>query len=177
LPQLPAAARLLKPDPLGASSKISIRRAPIILSAALILFVGITACPQKTAVWIEPGSTVKHLVFNVGPKRGRTGLKGLGYLRIYPCGGPTAGPGATWVAGVDYGSGVVHQVLYGQVPPGFTASEAQPLEPGCYMAAISGTGRTRFEVRPDGDVIEIPADSGDKVKRGRFPLDSVTAGT
>jgi hypothetical protein len=163
--------------PLGASSKIR-----AMLSSRMCLLVLLTlatlGCPRQTAVWIEPGSTSSHLVFNVGPKRGHSGLDGLGAFRVDHCpGGRSTGSGGTWLVWANSVTDPVHQIVYGQLPKGFGGSKALPLETGCYTAEISGTGVVQFEIQSDGKVVELPVDTNSQGVHGPIQADSVTAGT
>ncbi len=113
------------------------------------------ACQQKTAVWVEQGSTVSQLVLRFGEKHGRPGGAQIGVVRVYGCDGASSGPGAFWAVGPHGGTADFTRLVYGETPPGFVSDEGPlPLTPGCYKVAISGTGTTEFEIDPDGKVTE-----------------------
>lgn len=60
-----------------------------------------------------------------------------------------------WVVGPRGGTAPWRTVTYGVTPPDGVSDEGpRPLTPGCYQAAISGNGRTVFDVAPDGRVTE-----------------------
>jgi hypothetical protein len=120
-----------------------------------LLVVGLTACPQRTAVWVENGSTANHLVLRIADKRGGSGEVAIGVIRVYECSGPATGAGAMWVVGPRNGTANVQQIVYGETPPGFVSDQApQPLKPGCYRVDVSGTGKTEFQVDANGAVSE-----------------------
>jgi hypothetical protein len=129
---------------------------PVLLVAAL------AACPQRTAVWVEPGSTVERLRFQVAERRGGTEPLDIGLFRVDRCGAwAEAGerPTPMWGAGTSRPLSVIE---YGVMPPGAMpligqADTALTLIPGCYEAMISGTGHTVFDVTADGHVIEREA--------------------
>ena len=120
------------------------------------------ACPQRTAVWIAPGATRADLTFVLGRERGQEAPVALGSVVVYACADSIGGPAearAMWYTRVPDRAREVSRVRYGGTLPGFTVPVgARPLTPGCYIAEISGTGVTRFQVRADdGAVEELPA--------------------
>jgi hypothetical protein len=122
---------------------------------AIALMPLLAACPQRTAVWVEPGSTAAHLTIGVGKKRGQPGGADIGVVRVYRCDGAATGEGAMWAVGPSSGTGDVRQIVYGQTPAGFVSNQGpQPLTPGCYRIDVSGTGKTEFQVGNDGTVTE-----------------------
>lgn len=128
--------------------------------AALLIVAAVTACPEKSSIWVIPGSTVERLEFGVGKSRNDSGGFWTSVVRVYRCDGPSAGPGADWVVHADTTKFPrLKRVIYGEVPPGWATGEGPaPLTPGCYRAAISGTGKTEFHVQPDGGITERQAD-------------------
>ena len=49
------------------------------------------------------------------------------------------------------------RVVYGEPPTGFQSERGpEPLVPGCYQAAILGTGGVQFMIDLDGGVREVP---------------------
>ena len=117
--------------------------------------IGLTACPQRTAVWIEQGSTASHVIFGIADTRHGSGRVSIGVVRVYGCEAPDGGQGAMWVVSPKNGTANVHQLVYGETPPGFVSDQGpRPLAPGCYRVAISGTGRTQFTIDATGAVTE-----------------------
>jgi hypothetical protein len=128
---------------------------------ALTAILALTACPQKTAVWVAPESTAHRLRFLIADRRGGTKRVAIGVFRVDRCGaspqGATAPP--MWGAGGIAGTDTVSVIQYGVMPSGFAklrgqADTALTLLPGCYEAEISGTGRATFDVSADGRVRE-----------------------
>lgn len=123
------------------------------LASSLLLIL--TACPQRTAVWVDQGSTASHLVLRIADRRGGSGKVAIGVVRVYQCGGPSTGAGAAWVVGPQNGTANVQQIVYGETPPGFVSDQGpQPLKAGCYHVNVSGTGTTEFQVEANGTVTE-----------------------
>jgi hypothetical protein len=124
--------------------------------ASLVLLLALAGCPQRTAVWIEPGSTASHLTFRVANRPGGSGHVAVAGLRVDPCAAAPdyRSPGAWVISGMMGTSDSTHRVTYGIVPAGFEeAHPADSLVPGCYRVTISGTGRAWFIVSEDGRVI------------------------
>lgn len=119
------------------------------------LFAVLAACPQRTAVWVEDGSTANHLVLRIADRRGGSGAVAIGVVRVYECGWPATGGGAAWVVGPQNGTANVQQIVYGETPPGFVSDQGpHPLKPGCYRVDVSGTGKTEFQVEANGAINE-----------------------
>lgn len=121
--------------------------------SVLPLLVLLTACPQKTAIWVRQGSTVHHLEFMLSDRIGGSRPISLHYLEIYRCFPRGAQPRDTmWVLDGDGGT-EARSIVYGVAPPGFTEPvRARPLGTGCYDVRTDGTGRTRFVVETNGSV-------------------------
>lgn len=117
----------------------------------------VVGCPERSAIWVREGATARRLEFGIG--RYRDDQRGFptSYLRVYSCEGPAAGKGAAWIINSDTAqTHTVNWVIYGELPPGWTLVEGPAkLKPGCYRAAISGTGLTEFQVDPDGNITEV----------------------
>jgi hypothetical protein len=141
--------------PLRSRQSGATRRALMVLS-----IVGLTACPQETAVWIPPGSTAGNLTVHFGRDHGRNREVALGVVRVHKCadsigaGGRAADAGAMWVLyATDRRAPMVSKVRYGEALPGFRSTVGPvSLIPGCYFVQISGTGVTRFRVASNGTV-------------------------
>ena len=136
----------------------------ISVSATLLL----TACPQNSAVWIQPGSTQDHVAFVVSgaPRGSRKPIPYAGVFRVDRCGSrPDYSSEPVWgiyptLEATDTG---LHEIVYGELPPGYEAMVNRaglpgPLTPGCYLVTMSGTGRMSFDVLPNGTVVERPAE-------------------
>ena len=114
-------------------------------------------CPQRTAVWVEAGSTANHLVLKIGKSRGVIGGVAVGVVRVDRCANPTTGAGAMWVVGPQHGTADMDSLVYGVAPDGFVSDQGpQSLTPGCYRVSISGTGRVSFAIDSIGHVTELP---------------------
>ncbi len=123
------------------------------IAASFALFL--TACPQKTAVWVEEGSTAGHLVLGIGSRRGHPGDADIGVVRVYRCDRTSDGPGASWLVGPMGRTEQIKRLVYGETPSGFSSEQGpEPLTPGCYKVATSGTGTTGFTVDSLGTVTE-----------------------
>ena len=132
---------------------ISADRILKVLPVALCL---LTACPEKNAVWLEPGSSANHLAIHVADKKGGSKAVNVGLFRIVRCAVSHDAPAdsAMWVID-NIGSGKPMLITYAQAPLGFrTVTKPKPLVSGCYRAEISGRERLRFEIRSDVGVIE-----------------------
>ncbi len=124
-------------------------------SLLMLLTPILAGCPQRSAVWIEQGSTATHLTLGLGKKRGTPGGADIGVIRVYRCDSPATGEGAMWVVGPSGGTNDVRRIVYGETPPGFVSNQGpHPLTPGCYRVDVSGTGKTEFQVEKDGIVTE-----------------------
>ena len=125
------------------------------VSATLLL----TACPQNSAVWIQPGSTRDHLVFQLsGDHRSRPQTVYSGSIRVERC--LTASetrPDLMWGA-APRNTAVLTSITYGVMPAGYEPlmnqpSKAKVLTPGCYFVGTSGSGNLKFDVLPSGDIV------------------------
>ena len=124
---------------------------------ATVGLLGLTACPQQTAIWLLAGTEPGQPVFGLGETRDGASLAEVPYIFISPCAGfdGTAGQ-AIWVLQqVIETAAAPRQVQVGHAPPGYRVVRgADRLQPGCYVASIQGTGRVEFEVREDRSSIE-----------------------
>ncbi len=121
----------------------------------LTLATVLTACPQKTAVWVRSGSTADNLIFDFGRTKGLKGAVDLGAMRVERCAATDASSGASWVLWPMSGTIKLDELRYGELPQGFAAeAPASDLTPGCYAVVISGTGRSSFTVDSVGSVTE-----------------------
>jgi hypothetical protein len=117
----------------------------------------VTGCPQKVAMWIAPGSSSQNLVFLLGSERGRPSDVAEWRISVWACSDSTPNRlgRMMWEANV-FGAdraALVHSVRYGEAPRGFkTVISAQPLVPGCYVAAVGQA--IRFFVQPDGSIAD-----------------------
>ena len=127
------------------------QRARLFPLATAVFLLG---CPQRTAVWLEPGSSRSTLAFVISNRRGNTNGIGIEGLRVDRCDANVDAP-PQWMIVGTYGTASAHRIRYGQLPEGFsTARQPEALSTGCYRVTISGTGRLRFDVRSDGSVVE-----------------------
>ena len=131
-----------------------------IVIALTVAALFLTACPQRTAIWLKPGSTRDSLRFIISDKRGGERILAFGGLRVEPC---EASNRPVWVIWDSLGAWTrVREVLYGEAPEHFVEdAPAVPLEPGCYLASILGIGRIEFKVTSAGGVSEV-AKEGDR---------------
>jgi hypothetical protein len=124
----------------------------------------LAACPKDSRISVAPGSTADSLVFALGT--GRAGRPvSFGGLRVDPCDAFRETPGqfppdtrSAWVLEAVIGEAPrISSVRYGQDPQGYRSRfPARPLDrPGCYIATISGTGATGFEVDAQGRLTEL----------------------
>lgn len=125
------------------------------LWAIVACTIVVSACPEETAIWIQPGSTVGHLVFDIGRDRGQREAVGIGVLIVETCSSDDYHGVIMWgMTGIG-GTAYTDRAVYGVPSPGFATSyEKHALTPGCYVALISGTGRVRFDVRRNGMIVE-----------------------
>ena len=121
----------------------------------------LTACPERTAIWMVPGSTANHLEFEVGRRRGHPDPAAFRYLTMTACHGATKG--FLWSVSQDASRRDVRgvsRVRFPKTPPGYGHyGPTGPLLAGCYEASVNGSGRTRVEVQSDGSVVESSVDS------------------
>jgi hypothetical protein len=124
------------------------------VASALLAVLVLAGCRERTAIWVEPGSTAEHLTFVVGPEEGEE-ARLAALLRVYECGNPGRRfytGDAYWIASID-----TSRVLYGastwtvrpQIP-------ARPLTPGCYHASTDGGAEVAFVVDEAGEVVQLP---------------------
>ncbi len=124
------------------------------LATVFFCSLSVVGCPQRSAVWVEPGSTASHLVIGIGEaEHGRppANLYGLAVVR---CGDESRLPNsAIWsIARVGEGP-VPGRVIYGSTPSGFeTRVSPQALTPGCYRVQDSGSGRMTIQIDSNGSV-------------------------
>ena len=133
------------------------RLSSIILSS--LTLVGLTACPQRTAVWVIQPAMTDSLVFVLGRTKGKEEPVRFYYLAVEACASGSAQQGARfWMIGERAsGAPTVNptRVRYGEVPPGFELrGSTQSLTAGCYVARTGGSGSVRFDVTPTGAVVE-----------------------
>jgi len=126
------------------------RHSKIVVLAILVL--GLTACPQRAHLWIEPNSRTDHLRFQIGRSEGQPAAISIGVFRVDPCSAPE-GTRPAWVV---EGDTEIDMIEYGRIPPGFSEIQAPAvLDPGCYRATVSGSpGVTTFSVDTNGIVRE-----------------------
>lgn len=128
--------------------------APLGLLAAAMTLV-LLGCPERSAVWIETGSTADSLVFGVGRTAHGPPPANLHGLTISPCNADGTSKTAAWAIARTSATPVPGRIAYGHAPLGYTTIAGPlPLTPGCYLAADAGSGRFRFYVRIDGTIEE-----------------------
>lgn len=143
-------------------------RGSVLIVLAPLLF-GITACPQRRAVWVLPESTSNRLEFGLGVETGQERSVEFGGLTVTRCGDSAAETPPVWaVEAIDVmpDSQWPVRVRYGVVPDGFRERvPAESLGPDCYVAATSGTGIVKFRIEPSGRVrsLEPMRESSDSV--------------
>ncbi len=129
-----------------------------------ILLVMCLACPRTSAIWIEGQEAPGRPVFGVGRSLGGPPIS-LGDLLVAPCEGyDGTARQARWFIIETGGSPEVSRVTYGQTPGGYRAttymdrerppSPVPPLDSGCYVADLDGTGVVRFDVKANGSVLQ-----------------------
>jgi len=130
------------------------------LALLVVGILALTGCPQRTAIWIVPGSTRDSLVFALGDRRGHEHSFQWG-LRVDRCEDPGRGyyaGKALWSAWVDH-SKIWHwptRVTYGVAGEGIEEpAPATLLSAGCYLASTNGTGDVAFTVDSTGGVVEL----------------------
>lgn len=133
---------------------------------ALLVFATtvLTACPQKTQVWIQPGSSANNLVFVFGKDLGEEREVALGDIQVFRCAdtdvafdNKEAIRRAVWWTLTQNSAISRSRAKYGELISGFqTLAGPKTLDPDCYFVGISGTGETRFEVLRDGTITELP---------------------
>ena len=127
------------------------------LARLAVIAAVVSACPAKSAIWIEPGSTSTHLVFGVGETRKGAPLLELPVLAVFSCTNSSDDPkNALWLITHDSAGPVPQQITFAQRPAGYVTREGPTtLERGCYRAAIAGTGTVTFQVDSTGTVVEM----------------------
>jgi hypothetical protein len=137
----------------GSVARATCRRLPL---ACLVVLL--TACPQKTAVWISRGATAANLVFHFGKEPGKEAPVAVGGVHVRTCADSVGGysdTAAMWAMYALDHARMLSAVQYGGVPDGFRSTVGPvALQQGCYFVEISGTGRTRFAVRSDDSVVD-----------------------
>ena len=132
----------------------------------LLVVLGLAAgCMRQSAVWLEPGSTLEHLRFGYGARRGsHEPLDDLQLVQVAACGvGPRerrVGERVLWLASgnVSDATALAGAVSYGEPPRGLvTRRGPERLAPGCYVFSISGNGisaSTCFEISAQGGITQ-----------------------
>jgi hypothetical protein len=131
---------------------------------ALLVAMGasLSACPERTSIWLDGSSTAQQPVFGLARERHRPKLPlaNLQVLMVTLCADNGAsGWRPLWqMVGADPNSRgpVPTLIAYGKAPsPRWaTTVPAQTLSPGCYRAEIGGTGWVRFDITPNGSIVE-----------------------
>jgi hypothetical protein len=126
-------------------------------TAAVLCLLFLTGCPERTAVWVAPGSTAKSLHFQIANKRGGTTAVGVASFSVARCTASSDGGVESTVWALDnVGSENPMLIKYGEAPTGFrTVTPARPLRPGCYSIHLSGSQRAQFEIAVDDSVREM----------------------
>lgn len=124
-----------------------------VYSLLVLAMVCLTACPQRTAIWLAPGSTRDSLRFLISDRRGGEKVIRPAILRFEPC---HASNLPVWVIWDSLGASTpVREIVYGTRPPHFGENEpAKPLAAGCYRVGITGTGWVEFKITESGDAVE-----------------------
>ena len=132
----------------------------------LLVVLGLAAgCMRHSAVWLEPGSTLEHLRFGYGARRGsHEPLDDLQLMEVAACGvGPSERRVSERVFWLASGSAIDPTALagvvsYGEPPRGLvTRRGPERLVPGCYVFSISGNGisaGTCFEISAQGGITQ-----------------------
>jgi len=133
---------------------------------AAALLLGLTACPQRTAIWIGQGSDATRLEFLLGRTTGQEGVVRFYTLRVDRCDTTDSGTSAhLWMIGEPSTGQPAYptRVIYGIRPPGFAELvPPQPLTEGCYVARLGGTGLVQFRVTSTGAVVTQNHNSGSR---------------
>ena len=134
--------------------------------------LALTGCPERTAIWIEPGSTASHLVFRISDVRGGDKPIQVGIFRVDRFDQVSDRYDLYWGYGAVASPSSSMSVSYGVMPIGAEPliggpSKAPELEEGCYLAYISGTGQTVFVVDAENRVLELAWPSC----RDAYPMD------
>lgn len=136
------------------------RRARLSLLAAMSSGL-LSACPEKTALWVLQGSVADHLVFAVGKEIGKEApLTSFPGLWVQTCGSDGNPSRTVWAIEPQDSSEPPHptRMTYGEPPQGYRSKvAAERLAAGCYDAEIMGTGSVRFVVHSNRTVtVDIP---------------------
>lgn len=119
-----------------------------------IVAIFLLGCPQRTAIWLEPGSRLSALTFLVSTRKGLPDPVDIGVLRVDRCGANERSKPLWLITGTG-GTATIHRIRYGVLPQDFASGgNPQVLVPGCYQVTISGTGWMEFDVHPDSTVTE-----------------------
>jgi hypothetical protein len=121
-----------------------------------IATLAISACPEKTAIWIAGSQRVAQLQFAVGRSVGREAPVRFYGMRVEDCTPPRGDRSSPyWAFGEDT-TGMPEypsRIDYGRVPPGFRETvPPHALPAGCYVARIGGNGAVFFDVDSLGSV-------------------------
>src|SRR5260370_42192070 len=82
--------------------------------------LGLWACEDKTAVWIEQGSTLNHLTFAIGRSRDNPKSLRIGAFRVDRCLYSDCGfLSPMWIVGGSKAGGQTARIVYGELPTGF----------------------------------------------------------
>jgi hypothetical protein len=122
------------------------------------LFVSVAfllACPQRAALWVVPGATVRHLEFGVARDRGGSAPVAFNVFTVERCAG--SGQGAFWtLSSKGRSAKYPTRIVFGQAPPGYVSyGPVGALAPGCYRAWIPSGADVEFTVQSDGHVSEL----------------------
>lgn len=129
------------------------------LMLALFTLPVLGGCPEKTALWIQPGSTSEHLVFRVSSERGAETPLALALMRIDRYDRVRGEYDLFWGFDATMQRIEVSEVEFGVLPDNTeplegAADEAMLLD-GCYLAFINGIGQVVFFVTQGGEVLEL----------------------
>src|SRR6185437_2086867 len=100
-----------------------------VLPTALVF--ALAACPQRTAVWVEAGSTVNHLVLRIAEERDASGTVAIGVIRVDRCDASSTGSAAMKVTGPAYWTANVHRIACRESRPGFVSTALRSHGPQC----------------------------------------------
>jgi hypothetical protein len=131
-------------------------------ASIVLLSVSVWACPERTSIWLDATSTAQQPVFGLGGRRHHPEFKleQLAVLVVRRCDDDGAsGQRPVWqMEGNDSDARgpAPSRILYGRAPaPQYiTTIPAQTLSVGCYRAEIGGTAWVRFEIKPNGAILE-----------------------
>ena len=140
------------------SNRRALVRAISIIAVSILLW----GCPERTSIWLDHSSTAQQPVFGLGRRRHHPELPlgSLPLLVVRRCDddGASGWRPAWQMEGADTNApGPVPSLIpYGKAPgPRYiTTLPAQQLSTGCYRAEIGGTGWVKFDIKPDGSIVE-----------------------